>query len=332
MSTLELHPEELLDRAARDALTPAEQALLDAHLSRCATCRFERLAMADFAAQPVPELDVERLVTNALTARSTRSLRPRSRRGAALLAAAVALGAMGSFAAASQFSGVLPRLITAIRGTDSAAAVPPTTITAAAHPAEVLAPPEPPPSAPPLVEAQQAPPEPAAAAWAPPPVSARATWTASASRAAAPLAELRREPPPASPELPVLVASPADVFASATRARLEGDRPLAVARYRQLLAGWPASLEAAQTRASLGRLLLDDGAPSAALELLDGYLRGPDGTLREEVLASRALALGRLGRSADEARAWQALLEEYPESIHAVRARARLGSLVAASP
>jgi TolA-binding protein len=227
---------------------------------------------------------------------------------------------------------VLPRLITAIRGTDSAAAVPPTASTLAAHPAEVATPPEPPPSAPPLVEATEAA-GPATAAWAPPPVTARATWTTSAARGALPQpVESRNELPPASADLPVLVASPADVFASATRARLDGDRPLAVARYRQLLAGWPASLEAAQTRASLGRLLLDDGAPSAALELLDGYLRGPDGTLREEVLASRAQALARLGRAADETRAWQSLLEEYPESIHAVRARARLGSMVAASP
>jgi tetratricopeptide (TPR) repeat protein len=169
---------------------------------------------------------------------------------------------------------------------------------------------------------------------APAPEVVPAAWpgrpTSVARAAPPPAVEARREAPPAAPAPPDGTA--ADVFSAATRARLGGDRPLAVARYRQLLASWPASEEAAQTRASLGRLLLDEGAPTAALELLDGYLRGPDGTLREEVLAARAQALSRLGRAAEEARAWQALVEQYPESIHATRGRYRLSSLSTPRP
>jgi hypothetical protein len=119
----------------------------------------------------------------------------------------------------------------------------------------------------------------------------------------------------------------AEVFAAGTQARLAGDRPLAMARYRQLVTAWPTSAEASQTRASLGRLLLDEGSPSSALEQLEGYLANPAGELREEVLTARAQALSRLGRPQDEAQAWTALLAEYPGSIHGLRARARLASL-----
>jgi TolA-binding protein len=134
-------------------------------------------------------------------------------------------------------------------------------------------------------------------------------------------------PAPRSSPLEVPRASAAEAFSAANQARLEGDRPLAMARYRELLASWPATPEAQQTHATLGRMLLDRGNPSAALEQLDAYLAGGDGTLREEVLSARALALMRLGRVDDEARAWQTLLDHYPGSIHATRARSRLEAL-----
>ena len=51
MSISELHPEELLDKDARGTLTDAERTLLDAHLARCGTCRFERTSRLDFAAE-----------------------------------------------------------------------------------------------------------------------------------------------------------------------------------------------------------------------------------------------------------------------------------------
>ncbi len=51
MSVSELHPEELLDKDARGTLSDAERTLLDAHLARCGTCRFERTSRLDFAAE-----------------------------------------------------------------------------------------------------------------------------------------------------------------------------------------------------------------------------------------------------------------------------------------
>lgn len=56
MKIVDLHPEELLDKDARGALSEDERALLDAHLARCETCRFERMVRADFALERSEEV------------------------------------------------------------------------------------------------------------------------------------------------------------------------------------------------------------------------------------------------------------------------------------
>jgi hypothetical protein len=314
MTTLDLHPEELFDKAARGAVSDDERALLDAHLAQCAVCRFERQAVADFAALPMPALNIDQLVTNALTAQTSASLRPprRSRRVGALLAAAVALSAFGSFAAAAQWSGVLPRVIAAlVEATRSAPPVAPPPRRPSPEPVvaplePVVAPAEDVVAPPAAVEEVVALPEPVAA-----PAERRAPAPAKHPP------HLEAPPPPTASEL----------FARGNRARLDGERAEAVSAYEALLHAFPGAVEAPQTHATLGRLLLDQGNPGAALEHLDAYLAGPDATLREDVLSARALAFMRLGREEDEVRAWQALLAAYPDSIHAARARARLGAL-----
>jgi tetratricopeptide (TPR) repeat protein len=101
----------------------------------------------------------------------------------------------------------------------------------------------------------------------------------------------------------VVTDSATELFAAANRARLSGDRPFAMAKYQQLLSNWPTSAEAALTQATLGRLLLDSGNPVGALEHLDAYLGANDQTLKEDVL------------------------ERFPLSVHAERARERLLAL-----
>jgi len=80
---------------------------------------------------------------------------------------------------------------------------------------------------------------------------------------------------------------------------------------------------------SLGRLLLDRrGDARGALREFDAYLRAaPRGSLAQEALLGRALAQRRLGREDAERAAWEALLQRYPGSIHAPRARGRLTEL-----
>jgi TolA-binding protein len=140
-------------------------------------------------------------------------------------------------------------------------------------------------------------------------------------------------PPPAASSLPVIeavapapVSDAAQLFARANDARRAGDHERAVSLYRRLMDEYASSAEAHESQAALGRVLLEDGDAPAALQVFDGYLR-IGGPLREDVMAERALALGRLGRTRDEADAWSSLLEAYPGSVHQARARARLREL-----
>lgn len=301
MTTPDLHPEELFDKAARGELDDAERAMLDAHLAQCAVCRFEQQAAQDFAAMPLPALNVDQLVTNALTAKASASMQPARvpRRMGTLLAAAIAMFAFGSFAAVAQWTGVLPKVIAALSEPKDEA--------------------PPPPPAPVKHRAV----EPPAAAELPPPEVVPEPEPVVEAPVPAPPPRVARQPAPPPPAPPTA----AELFAQGNRARLDGDRALAIATYQQLLTTFPASVEATQTHATLGRLLLDEGNPTGAITQLDAYLAGPDATLKEDVMSARAQAFMRLGRERDEADAWQALLSQYPDSIHAPRARARLGAL-----
>ncbi len=53
---VDLHPEELLDRDARGELSSSEEVRLEAHLARCAACRFERQVRGDFADELASDL------------------------------------------------------------------------------------------------------------------------------------------------------------------------------------------------------------------------------------------------------------------------------------
>jgi anti-sigma factor RsiW len=326
----DLHPEELFDKAARGELNEGERALLDAHLAQCAACRFAQQATADFAAVAMPQLNIDSLVTNALLARATADLAPAPtearrrppRRFGLLAAAVVATFAMGSFAAVGQWTGVLPRLVAAVMAPrtdvdpspERSPRVNPRTTAAPAPRVLELPVVEQPVTPPPVVEAPPSPPSRVAPAHRPVVAAAPAQV-----ETPAPSVDVTPDIPQPPPE------TASSVFAAANRARLDGDRVQAMGRYQRLLTTWPDAVEASQTRATLGRLLLDQGDPANALTQLDAYLASGDGTLREEVLSARAQAFMRLGRDADEQAAWRMLLAEFPSSIHAARAHARLG-------
>jgi TolA-binding protein len=136
------------------------------------------------------------------------------------------------------------------------------------------------------------------------------------------------EPP--APERSVAASPPATaagLFAAANDARRSRD-PKTAALYRDLQRRFPGSPEARLSEVTLGRLYLDtqDDAKSA-LEQFDAYLGPGSGPLREEAMVGRALALMRLGEHAEERAAWRKLLEEYPDSLSADRAKQRLGEL-----
>lgn len=137
---------------------------------------------------------------------------------------------------------------------------------------------------------------------------------------------VRPEPPPVA-QVPQ-GATAAAMFADANAARRSGDDARATALYRELDRRYPDSAEAKVARATLGRMLLDHGDASAALERFDAYLEKSRGTLSEEAMIGRAEALRRLGRAAEEKATWQKFLQTYPGSPHAARARARISTLL----
>ncbi len=116
-----------------------------------------------------------------------------------------------------------------------------------------------------------------------------------------------------------------ELFSQATRARRDKNDAEAIRLYRELQRRYPDSRESNASRVVLGQLLLDRTDPDKALAEFDGYLKqGKPGTVTEEALVGRALALQKLGRYAEERAAWQELLAKFPSSVHAARARERL--------
>jgi TolA-binding protein len=309
MSSPELHADDLLDREIRGTLTSEERLRLREHLAVCAVCRFERAVRADFkaefAAQSLPrddEAEHESKLEIRRIGASSRRIRLR------LMGLVAAMLLLGSVAAAElsgnglfAYLGRSPAPILQVRPAPSALEpvkrkrVRPAASTAAT-PAASSAEPEATPSAEPASEA-----------------SASSASVAPASAAKA------------EPHLPP--ASASALFDEAREAREQGEYTLAMQRYESLLALFPSSPQASTTHAVLGRLLLDRGDPAAALGHFDAYLSSGATTLGEEAMLGRALAFGKLGQGVQEAKAWRALLERYPSSLHAARATERLRTL-----
>jgi hypothetical protein len=323
MSVADLHPEDLLDREASGTLTEAERALLHAHVAHCAACRLERRVRADFAAEldtALPAHDGSLFVMRALE----RTDEPKhaepeappggpqmplpkvSRRLRAVVLAAAALSLAGA-AGAARVTGVW-----SIFSPPSSASTP-----VMARPQATSAPlrsgaPGGTASALAVAPAPPPPPDPTVAA----PTQRVAGDSPRAGRSAGDRFHAGDDPNGAGA-----------VFARATTARREGDHARAVRLYGDLLRDHPDAAEASAARVALARLLLDDGDAEGALRYFDAYLRGGDGALREEAMAGRSRALARLGRDGEEGAAWAALLQAYPQSIHADRARARIEEL-----
>jgi len=118
----------------------------------------------------------------------------------------------------------------------------------------------------------------------------------------------------------------ADLFRAANEARRQGDLNLCIRRYRELQQRFAASVEAQESHVSLGKVLQSSGDVAGAVREFSLYLQHP-GALEEESLVGLAEALGQLGRNARAQSTWQRLLDRYPNSVYAARARKRLAEL-----
>ena len=303
MTRIDLHPEELFDRNQSGRASKEDQLRLKAHLDICPACRFEHALGADCRHSAAPregdELVVARIrasVVRALERRGrARTLAPGARRPRRwILLACGAILVVGTGGAAT----ILWRARHASRNDDAARAI----ATKPAFTVHV-------PAAPPAPTAAEQPEE---------------TTTQIAESPIVP-----RRPSRATPEEVPKASSAAELFARANSLRRQNEPSEALHIYRELQRAYPGSPEELVSRVALGRLLLDRmGNAGAALTEFDAYLaRAPSGSLAEEAMIGRAIALGRLGRAAEEQSAWSALLAAHPASTYAARARARIAEL-----
>jgi len=307
MSRIDLHPEELFDRAQSGLASKDEQLRLKAHLESCPACRFEH-ALGDDCRRSAAPRDGDELVVARIRASALRALQRRSRArsyGVAatpprrwLLLACAAILVVGTGGAA-----------TVLWRARQAAAEEPPVSTEHAAPASRS-------------------PATAAPATAPPPPSAAAEGSEEAPTRGAEVPSSARRVPRATEEAPK-PSSAAELFARANALRRQNETSEALGVYRELQHDYPGSSEELVSRVTLGRLLLDRvGNAGAALTEFDSYLsRSPGGSLSEEAMIGRALALGRLGRAAEERTAWSALLAAHPSSTYGARARERIQKL-----
>jgi outer membrane protein assembly factor BamD (BamD/ComL family) len=119
----------------------------------------------------------------------------------------------------------------------------------------------------------------------------------------------------------------AELFHAANAARREAAFERAVQLYAELRSSYPAAVESELARVSLGQLLLARGDAIAAQREFARYLARGRGQLVEEALLGRAQSLERMGRAREERASLTRLLTEFPRSVYAAQARARLQAL-----
>lgn len=297
MTTFDLHPEDLLERAERGVLGPAEQQRLTRHLAECTVCRVERALSAQARRDAAPLRDEQLLVARLKRDVAERLNSPPARAGrrrGRVLVVAFAAASLAGVAAAASF--VMVRRAPAPEQLVLSAPPPVATRADQAHPKLHVTIPEP------VAEAPSSP---------------------AATEALLPSTEPAPQPAALEP------TSAQELFSRANQARREGKTQEALRLYRLLQERFAGSSEELVSRVALGRFLLDRlGDSRGALVQFNSYLASPgSGALREEAMVGRALSLGRMGRGAEERAAWTALLDAWPKSTHAKRAQQRLAEL-----
>jgi hypothetical protein len=340
MTLPDLHPDELLQRASQDRITPDERADLGAHLQRCPACALE-LAVRGDAAKAGISSETDHAVAARVVERVLEATVPLKAphvgghwRGRLARAAMVALMLTSTAVGASAI---------AVRVQDRRAAA--AARAAQTTPAAVAVAPRAHRERAPVTPASPPPTEPPVPAEVPGPTEATATGRLPSEEAG-----VRPRARPAQPtvvgapaEMPVALqppalahtaaaldsAAPAVVLARAEAARAARRFGDAMRLYEDLAARFPGSREEIVARVLHGQLLLDEihDAP-AALRWFERYLASePAGSLAEEARLGRAQALQLRGSPADERAAWEELLARHPASVHAGTARARLAAL-----
>jgi hypothetical protein len=315
VSRVDLHPEELLDRARSGTASQEELSRARVHMANCAACRIEQTLLVEIERSTAPQPN-DHHVDARLRAFVARAVEERTRAGARLGKRRVARKwATFAFAATLLLTtigaaGVLLRgyrQAPAERASDAAIA--------ATVPRPRLVPQD---LAEPNSQAEEA--------------KDPHEKTVDKTNDEAPGTRAPQRTPRAAVKAERAKAfdgSAAELFARANLLRRRDEVSEAALVYRDLQRSFPGSAEELLSRVVLGRLLLDRlGDATAALAQFDSYLAAASqGSLREEALVGRAVALARLGRVTEERNAWNTLLDAFPRSTSASRARARIAAI-----
>jgi len=125
---------------------------------------------------------------------------------------------------------------------------------------------------------------------------------------------------PANPPAP----GPAELYAIANRARVQGNSDAAIQAYLELQARFPGSPEAIASRLALGNLYLVSHHALAALEQFRAHQAAGGAGFGAESAWGIAAALAELGRREEERAALFELLARYPRSGYETVARRKL--------
>jgi TolA-binding protein len=302
---------DLVMRSRRQTLSGSEQALLDAHLVMCESCRFDLRIGADFdevsGLHPGYEMSDQR-VAAAVLKKVHPSVGWRGGRPSSWLKPAVVLGLVAATMAA--WAGVrVHRGEVAGSKAATVAAKPVDACTLGVSCADALSWPAAQPE--PLVLAVPASSEEAEPSVAVAPTSRRHGGARRSGRAQE-TAAIEDTSAPA-------------LFERATLERQRKHAAEAIELYAELQRRYPLSMEALVSRVSLGRLLVDHGMPADANGQFDAYLTAmPQGTLAPEALFGKARALDALGRTDDAREVWRRVATSLPGSAYAAEARRHL--------
>ena len=292
MSAVDPCPDDLLARAPDGLLGPADRAILDAHLARCADCRTALVVATALRSEATTLVDDD-LVVARLASRARQRTPTKGRHrltGRRWRSVATALLLIGGAAAASVWN--------------SRRASPPEVRfeVAGSHPSET----------------QPRPPESSLPAEVPEAIPLSAS---------APAPAHRRRPIVADSASLLRQAREARASGDRTRAialyqrieqRFEGSPSAAVAE----IAVGTLLLEEQS----------DGGRSAALAEFDHYLASEPGGALREEALVGRARALESLGERAKALAAWRSFLDLYPRSLQASAARSHLAALRGSGP
>ena len=328
MKIIDVHPDDLLDREIEGTLSGDERRRLRDHLERCMQCRLERQLRSDFEEEQSAvedARDIQSFVSGALrAARAPAAERPRRkaasstwhRRLVFMLAATMVL-ATGLAAAEVEFaghrwSGLREKIAFVFRSPPRES---PAIERKESTKAPVLVEPAPAPAP------EESNPAPTTLSKTAPVPARRVAFiepTVALPAALAPMPVPSGEPPGKPRD------SASAIFEGASAARRRGNWVEAAELYRDLEVRFPSSPEAWLSIAVVARMQLDLGETAAAAAGFATYLATGDRALREEAMAGRAIALGRLGRAREETEAWRELALAYPSSGYMSLARTRL--------